>query len=313
MDQQSLFRSGILASFLFAGLTLAALLLPLIGFLLMLVLPLPFVVFTYHYGWRAGAVAGLFSLMLLVILIAPLAPSMFVIFGVTGIIMGELFRQKTPAFGVFAGTVLTVTAGVVFSYVAFMAFTSTDPIAAFQTAMEESMDQTETLIGIDAEEEVGAVEDVMAFIDGLQVIAPMLLVAVSAVTAFLLQVTAQAWMRRRSLEAPSFPPLREWSLPRVFIWYYLAAIILSFINQSEGAEGMLHTVAANVTPVMEFLMVLQGLSFLFFFFHWKQMNILLPILISLSLLIFPFMLPIVRILGIIDLGFDLRMRLTSQR
>lgn len=313
MNQMSIIREGLLTTAVFLALVLLALIVPFAALLLFFFLPVPFVRFTYKHGWIASSLLGLFSFFLLLFILGPLAPPLLLLFCVSGIVIGELYRRKESAFGVFAGAALSVIGGLVITYVGIMAFTDTDPVAQFQSVMEESLSSTEQMFGVDPEEETEAVEQMIGFIDNLSVIVPALLVIVGGVAAFLIQLVAAASLRHKGAEPSRFPPLREWSLPKVFIWYYLAALILSFINISEGEEGMLHTLSSNLMPVMEILMILQGISFLFFFFYIKKQSIFLPIMITFSLVVLPFMLPIIRILGIIDLGFDLRTRLKSQK
>lgn len=313
MNQSSIIREGLLASAVFLALVLLALIVPFAALLLFFFLPVPFVRYTYKYGWQAASLMGLFAFTLLLFIFGPLAPPILLFFGVSGIVIGELYRRKESAFGVFAGAALSIIGALVITYVGVMAFTDTDPVAQFQTGMQESLSSTEEMFGVDPEEETEAVEQTMNFIDNLSVIVPALIVIIGGAAAFLIQLVAAASLRQKGEQPSRFPPLREWSLPKVFIWYYLAALILSFINSSEGEEGILNTFSSNLMPVMELLMIVQGISFLFFFFYWKKLSIFLPIIITVSVVVLPFMLPIIRILGIIDLGFDLRTRLKSQK
>ncbi len=65
----------------------------------------------------------------------------------------------------------------------------------------------------------------------------------------------------------------------------------------------------NLTYILYFLMVFQGYSFMFYFFHQKGMSKSSSIVIAILAFIIPIMLYIVGILGIMDLGLDLRKRL----
>ncbi|WP_147802541.1 YybS family protein [Alkalicoccus halolimnae] len=311
MDKSSVVRDGVVAAGIFMALVLAALLIPFAGLILLFFIPVPMVIYTYKYGWQAGVFVSLFILMLLSLVVGAFSPIVIIIFASAGIAIGELYKRGESAFGVYAGTALSVVLGIVITYVGIMALTDTDPVRQLQLTMEESMETTENVLGIEEDPEAAA--PLFDFIDNISVIVPALLVITGAVTAFVMQLVSIWYLRKRDYSAAGFPPLREWSLPKSFIWYYLLAIILSFINISEGQEGTLNTLASNLNPVMEGLMVIQGLAFIFFFFHWKKLNIVLPIIITLSVVVFPFLLPIIRILGIIDLGFDLRTRLKSQK
>ncbi|SDN96721.1 YybS family protein [Alkalicoccus daliensis] len=313
MEQSSIIRDGLLASAAFLALVLLALFIPFAALLLVFFLPLPLVRFTYNYGWLPGSILGLSIFFLLFLILGPFAPAIMLLFGISGIVIGELFRRNEKAFGVYAGAALSIIGGLVLTYVGFMAFTDTDPIVQLQSTLEDSLGTTEDILGTNAEEDTEAIEQMMNFIDNISVIVPAILVFTGAAAAFLTQLAAARWLRSRGEKIVKFPPLRKWSLPKSFIWYYLFALILSFINAAEGETGVINTLSSNLMPVLGSLMILQGISFLFFYFHLKKLSIILPIMITFSLVVFPFMLPIIRILGIIDLGFDLRTRLKSQK
>jgi uncharacterized protein YybS (DUF2232 family) len=55
-------------------------------------------------------------------------------------------------------------------------------------------------------------------------------------------------------------------------------------------------------------MIIQGLSLVFYYAHAKRMGKALPIIAVVFAVLIPVVLYIIRILGIIDLGFDLRSR-----
>jgi uncharacterized protein YybS (DUF2232 family) len=72
-------------------------------------------------------------------------------------------------------------------------------------------------------------------------------------------------------------------------------------------------VIANLSFILQMLMVLQGLSFVFYITHVKGYPKAVPIVVIVLIFLLPFILYIVRILGIIDLGFDLRKRLGEKK
>jgi uncharacterized protein YybS (DUF2232 family) len=74
-------------------------------------------------------------------------------------------------------------------------------------------------------------------------------------------------------------------------------------------ESSLAMVALNVVVLLEWVMAIQGFAFIFFYFHQKKKRRIVPILITIFSILIPPVLYIVRLLGIIDLGFDLRSRI----
>ncbi|CAM3808135.1 YybS family protein [Alkalicoccus chagannorensis] len=309
MNQNTILRDGIMLSAVFLLLMLVSLFIPIAGLVLMFFVPVPMALFTYKYGWPRGAVAASVLLLLLAVVLGPYAPAVVLLFAVPGIVFGALYQKGEQPFAVYGGGVVALVSGITLTYVGVLLLTGTDPIEQFQESLAESLETTDEMMNLDSEEEV---EQMTAWIDDLQTSAPAMFVIIGGVAGIIMQTAAAYFLRRRGASVPRFPPVREWSLPKPFIWYYLAVLILSFINISEGQEGMLHTVSANLSPVMEGLMLIQGIAFIFFFCHWKGISKAVPVLAAISLLFIPFLVPIVRILGIIDLGFDLRTRLRSQ-
>jgi uncharacterized protein YybS (DUF2232 family) len=62
----------------------------------------------------------------------------------------------------------------------------------------------------------------------------------------------------------------------------------------------------NMTYILQFLMILQGYTFMFYYFDKKGFSKAISITIAIVSFLIPIFLYIVGILGIIDLGFDLR-------
>ena len=72
-------------------------------------------------------------------------------------------------------------------------------------------------------------------------------------------------------------------------------------------------VISNLSFILQMLMVLQGVAFVFYLTHVKGYPKAVPIIVIVLMFLLPFILYIVRILGIIDLGFDLRKRLGEKK
>ena len=77
-----------------------------------------------------------------------------------------------------------------------------------------------------------------------------------------------------------------------------------FANPEEGTY--LFTAIVNLTYILSFFMVLQGLTFLFYYFDKNGIDKAFAITIVIVSFLIPIFLYIIGILGIIDLGFDLR-------
>jgi uncharacterized protein YybS (DUF2232 family) len=101
-------------------------------------------------------------------------------------------------------------------------------------------------------------------------------------------------------------------LPISIIWLYLIVVIASFFNLDP--DGMMFIGVQNALMILEILLAIQGFSFIFFFSHYKKWSKAIPILSIIITLLFPIiLLYFVRILGIIDIGLNLRERLKQNK
>nr|MDH3162150.1 YybS family protein [Bacillus licheniformis] len=137
-----------------------------------------------------------------------------------------------------------------------------------------------------------------------QYLYPTAIVIFSGITAFLNHLLAKPVLRR-IIQIPSLKPFRDMRLPQSIIWIYLLTILLSLAPVEEGS--VYYSVLLNASLIMGFVLVIQGFSFVFYFCHAKKLPTVLPVLFLIIGLFSP-LLYLVRILGIIDIGFNLRER-----
>ncbi|PYZ96237.1 hypothetical protein CR205_17950 [Alteribacter lacisalsi] len=310
MKEPNPLRDGSIYLGIYVALIIITLFVPVIGLLSMLLLPVPFVIFTKRYGLGAGSFLLTLSFVILLLLALPLAVVTTLTFAATGVVIGELYRRNKEAFAVLLGGSLTFVSALLINFVGSIVLLDVHPVYALQNVLRESIETTGDMIGI-LGDQGDAVGQAMDIIDQLPLLTPALLILIGVSFAFTTQWLASVIMRKMKETVNTFPPLREWGFPKAFIWYFLLMILASFIEFEAGSTG--DTVIQNLRPVLQTVMIIQGFALLFYFFHARKITVALPIMILLASLVFPIMLYIVLILGIIDLGFDLRKRLDSKR
>jgi len=312
MDERStLIKEGALHLGLYLLLVLVTLLIPVLGLVSLFLLSIPFIFYTKKYGIKAGGVLSALSFLVFFLILGPIAFPFFLIFAVSGVVIGECYRRKKDAFGVLLGGSLSFIIAFILVYVGSIVILDVNPVQEFQEAMIESTDVADEMLLVIGAEEGAVLEAVEVFIDGLTVIAPTLIIMIGVVFAFIVQMIATFLLRRNNHEIKRFPPLREWGFPKAFIWYYLLTYLLILIGVEEGTQMFI--VIANLTPILDMVMVIQGIALVFYFFYHKRLSTAIPVIIVVISVLFPISLHIVRILGIIDLGFDLRKRMNAQK
>lgn len=280
---------------------------PVIGFIIALFIPMPLVWLSYHHGWQQGMITALLSSLILSFLLGPFSIVFTILFAVPGILIGHLFNRASPAFLVLKAVGLSVTVGVVLLYVATNLFLNIDPVQAFQEAMLESVDTSEAVLDRMDPADGLVAEEMRASIDYFSVIAPVVMVMISVAYALLIQLTAAHILRKGGNEIPGFPPFREWGFPQVFIWYYLVVLMLGFAGFEQGSP--VYLAVQNALPAMQLIVAIQGMAVVFSYFHHKKKSVIWPFLVLFLTVLLPIFLQLIRILGIIDLGFNLRKRM----
>lgn len=297
---------------LFAVLLLIALYMPFISLLAVWFLPLPFIVFVlrnqFHsafYIWAASLLVGLLIGSVPGLLLA-------LIFVSGGLIVGELYRRGRSAFGVLLGGSLAYTAGVIVTFILSILLLDSNILTNVLDMMKQAIDRTEQMAA-SLGEDTGNFEAMSQVLEHFRYLAPAFLVFLGVAYALITQLIAAPILKRLRLGRYVEPwvPFREWRFPKSFLWYYLILLLIGFF-QSFTTGSPWFIVYYNLIVILEITMLVQGFSFLFFFMHLKKVRKGISIAVmAVVFILWVFLMPFVRILGIIDLGFDLRERLRS--
>jgi uncharacterized protein YybS (DUF2232 family) len=227
-------------------------------------------------------------------------------YALSGIVMGYFYQKRQTAGALIGGTIAFLISFVVM-YAASAAFFQIDPIEEATGSMNETIEMAKSMmaaIGQEANEAaINQLEDQMKYIGYL---IPSLLVSVSFIFALLSHAVTVPVLKRLKIQLLPLKPFREWKLPSSIVWYYLIVSFLLFLNLDTGS--FLYIAAVNLLFVLQVLLVVQGFSFIFYYSHVKKYSKAIPVIAVILSLILPILMYLVRILGIIDLAFNLRGR-----
>ncbi|NIK11552.1 YybS family protein [Alkalibacillus almallahensis] len=299
------------------GLTFLALLMvtffvPMISILTILLLPIPMIIFASKYGFKPALILWLLVLaigMLLTWFTIPFA----LIMGLGGLMIGVAIYQDQHPYEVLAKGTITFVVTLAVVYASTQMIFNMDWVGQFEAAMEESIDTTVSTVedtGFDVSS-----EDLEVVREGYQeliYLLPTMMVLIGLFLAFVSQWLSHKWMNRKEKGKYKFPPFRNFSLPTSIIWVFLLGIIMSWIY-TDPADTM-YLAATNLYALPGLLLVLQGLSFIFYYTHYKNWNKSIPIIAVIVFVLFPYLLVFpLRMIGIIDLGLHLRKRLEGNK
>lgn len=276
-------------------------------------IPFPLMYGVSKFGWQFGIVELLIGLAFMFLSRLGLYLLFPFFFTVMGFSMGTMIRLKKPAFAILlAGSLANITiltlylAGSVLIY-------GFNPVAEGKKAIWKSVETMLAQAGPLLHQNTETLADLYQnYINYLGVLAPSLIVVVGVINSLIVAIISLPLLRRFGVEAPEWVPFKRWRVPKSVIWIYLIALLLIQTGIA-GSETPLFTISVNFSFVMQLLLAIQGLSFIFFFAALRHFPGIIPIMIAVAVVIFSvLLLQLVTLLGIIDLGFDLRKRLAKK-
>src|SRR5690625_2445301 len=287
---------------------------PLIGTFTFFALPIPFIMYTAKYNWQPALMmfiaAGLLSFIFATLFSLP----MTLLMAIGGIMIGTAIYEKKSAYETWARGAVGFVVGLicVFLIIQFLFNINIyDEIDARIAEMMNLMRTTSEQIGMqdEVQEQLQPLEEQMYLLKDL---IPSSMAIISILLAFVAQWLSYKIMNRIDQRSLYFPSFTSFNLPVSLIWMYFIALFLSFLVTD--TESGLFVVVMNVVTLSMLLLAIQGFSFVFFYAEHKKLSKAIPIAIVIITIIIPgiFFL-LIRILGIIDLGYSLKKRIANKK
>lgn len=293
----------------FTVLLLLTIYVPVIGMVVNLFLPLPFLLFAAKNDLKSIIVFIVASVILSFITGTIYALPLTLSYGLTGAVMGYLLQKNKSRTTILISGSIVLLCNLVIQYIVTAAFLNFNIIDEMIKTIHDSLSMSTKMLKDMGQQQQGA-KIIDQFEQGLVLIktlVPSLFVMASFIIVFIIQLLSMPIIKRFGIKVDNWKPFREISLPKSLIWYYLAAMLGNLLFHPEIGT-YLNSVLANLTYILQLFMVFQGLSFMFYFFYQRGTQKSIPVVFSVLTIVIPVFLYIIGILGIIDLGFDLRKR-----
>lgn len=293
---------------LFAVLFLISLYIPLLGMIATFFLSLPFIILTMRHGYT-------YALFLLVasLIVSMLIGSMFslpvaLMFGTAGITIGALLRKNKSRYVILLAGAFVFLINMIIDYIISIKFFEMDIIQesfsvfhdSFQTAMQ-------IMKGMGQETPKQLQEQLEQGLELVKYITPTLFVLAAFLLAYVTMAVSVPILKRLKLPIGAWPPFRDFTLPKSLLWYYLLVLVVSLFPLEKGTFAYL--AVFNIYYLLQLLFIVQGFSFLHYVANKKNVSKGVVIGGTILCLFLPFLLYLIAILGIIDLGFELRKRI----
>ncbi|MEH7014402.1 YybS family protein [Neobacillus niacini] len=291
----------------FAVLLLLTIYVPFLGMIVNLFLAVPFMLFAAKNDGKSIVVFIIASLLLSFIVGTVMSLPLTLAYGTTGVVIGYLIqKQKNTGVLLLTGT-LAFLVNLIIIYVASIVLFKVDMITEMIDMMRESINVSTDLLKNfgNAQDTEKVLEQFNNGLNLIKTLIPTLFVLSSFFIVVIMQLISFPIIKRFGVKVEKWKSFKEISLPKSLLYYFLLTLIVSmFMNPEEGTFWYMAII--NMTYILQFLMVLQGYTFIFYFFDQKGISKAISITIAIVSFIIPIFLYIVGILGIIDLGFDLR-------
>ncbi|SFK10785.1 Uncharacterized conserved protein YybS, DUF2232 family [Halobacillus dabanensis] len=313
MNDTRRLTEGALMTGIYLLLLLVIIFMPVVGPILLLVLPVPFVFYSYRHGWKAGAL-----MFVAATLFTFLFASIYIVFtllaGFGGLFLGGALHHKRSSYESLAIGTVGFIIGLLSIFLVTQLLLGVNLMEELQNSMDRGFNTFERIFsglldGESIEEDLNDFRELIAFLPD---IVPSILAMTGAFMAFVSQWLTYRLINRIENKKMKFVDFKNFKLPTSILWYYFVAMIFNFMMAEN--DGMIYLAAINVFIITGALLVVQGFSFVFFYAEKKKWSIAVPILV----VVFSFLIPqiimyLVRILGIIDIGFPLRERVEDKK
>lgn len=279
--------------------------LPFLWLIVAFVLALPFTYFTAKYDLKHGLFFFVGSLILTLIIGNIVALPVTILYGMVGVVFGWCLFGRKDRFITFSATTLTFLACTVLLYIGAILLFDMNFI---QETIEMSENAFQQYISVleSTGQDVSLIKETLPLIkQQLITLIPSMFILASGVIVLFIQTISYPILKRFGFSVPEASQFRNLTLPRSLIWYYLITVLISlFVKADEGT--FLFNAIANILFVLQFLFVIQGISFLFFLSYEKGVKKVWPIIGTILVIISPLFNTLARIIGIVDIGFGLR-------
>lgn len=284
---------------------------PILSLVTFFLLPVPFILYASKYDYKPTFIVLILAIILTIMFASVFSLATPIIVGLGGMMIGGGIYRNMEAFETLARGTFGFIIGLLFFYLYTQVLFDINWIQDIKQMVTESMDMSRSVFeqfGLGTETDVE--EMLQGYITYITNLLPMFLVLSALVFAFISQWIGYRMINRLENKELKFPPFRSIQFPTSFIWIYFIALILSFLIAD--TSSLFYIAIQNIVMIISVFLTIQGFSFIFFYTHHKEMSKSIPVIAIIAAIILPLLIDLVRIIGILDIGFKLREQLKKK-
>jgi len=307
-NTRSTVEAGIMASIAIVFALISAYV-PVVGVFVNLIWPVPIILLGIRHGFKWSVMATIVAGAIIAILMHPLqAVSIVVGFGLIGIVLGYAFRAGFGPFrAIMWGAVASLVSKLAIIGIGILVM-GINPLNFDSATMDKTLVQALEIyrgLGIPEATLAPMAEQMRTMFKLLQLIMPAALVLAAVFDTYLNFVVARAVLRKLGHHIASFPPFKEWILPRYVLYAFILAFAIMLFGQHQGID-LLSRIGTNILVVSNILLLLQGMALFYFLADKYNLSRLMRNIILLLILFNGLLTQIVVFAGIFDIAIDYR-------
>lgn len=296
-------------------LALMAVYLPLAGFLLVLVWPLPLVVLVVRHGLRWGFMATIAAGILVGLLVEPMLSLRLVLaFAPAGLLLGWAFSKQFSGVRTYLLTLGAAIAGQLLAVTLLFWVTDINPLTEQVEILQSSFDtslQMYAEMGMSEDTLVQSRSDIEQGMRALNYLFPLVFIIMGLLYATVAYAAGGRVLKRLGHSVPQFPPFHEWRLPQGFLYLFGFALVGLYWGGTREILWLYQiSLNANVLAIMAGF--LQGIVLVHCLMRHYHVRVALRTVCYVFILMNPFLAQMVAMTGLIDMLFDYRQRFSAR-
>lgn len=297
---------------IFSVMMLFYLYVPLLSIIFFLAAPIPIILYTIRHGLKKGIAAGAIGIVISFLIgsIAGLMSAPILI--AAGLGMGVFYSRRQPGNAIITGALIYLFSFLI-SFVVSVQLFQVDIMGIAKESIEQMIPMLESVLKQSGASEQDIAKQLKQFREmqdaALSALPVALLIGVTLL-AFVNHWFVQPLIKRFVKDMPVLKKFKDMRLPKSMVWYYLLTLLLMLIQTEKGS--FLWLVQTSAFQILFILVLIQGFSFIFYYCHEKSISKAVPIFAIVLSVLYPPLGVIVRIIGIADIGFDLREKVKNK-
>lgn len=288
---------------LFVVLIAVALYVPLVSIIATLFAPLPLAWYSANYDRNQSIFVAIIACFLTFFIGGLLILPFSLIFASIGVVIGITLKLKKSKLFILMSTGLTVLITFAIDYLITLKLFEIDFIKESMQLMRSSYEQSLKLTQSMTGQSPLTQENLELLFVTLETTIPAAVTLAAFALAFIIISINLPVLKRLGVIVPKFNALKDLKLPRSILWYYLIVLSVNLFAKPE-IGSTLYVVSLNLSMILWVLLTIQGLSFILYFLG-KKVKVTNFLKVLVILLAIPFY-NLVILVGIVDLGFDIR-------